>query len=218
MKQKIGITLLIILNGAFIYLIAVTAILSYGLINGRSGPNKAFETANDVATNIFIKVAILSLITLLINYIISRMLIQNKRPIVTSIVITVIGIIASTPFYLSARDSFIAYQFNNITLGDYVNPRNISQVQLLIKSDTIPLDDSQMFIQMIGKASYQKGIWKYQKSIKILFKNRNGTKDSILSNGELFETSKGKFFKAEENIIEKYLRISNVLLTIPNRH
>ncbi|AEA42689.1 hypothetical protein [Fluviicola taffensis] len=138
--------------------------------------------------------------------------------VVITIIITIIGIGFFTPYFLNAKKSFIAYQNKNITLGDYANPRTISQVQLLIKSDTIPLDDSQMFIQMIGKASYQKGIWKYQKSIKILFKNRNGTKDSILSNGELFETSKGKFFKTEENIIEKYLQISNVLLTIPNRH
>lgn len=216
MKQKIGIALLILLNSGFIYLIMILVYLSYGLINGRSGL-KAVQTANHIGENIFTKVSVLSFLALFSNYLVFRFLIQNKKPILGSLITTLIGIMISIPFFFKERQSYIENQFNQVMLSDYVDSKTISKIQLLTPSDTVPVEYCEEFFQIIGNASYADGMWKYQRSMKIILWKTDGTKDSILSNGDLFELSNGKFFKAKENLVEKYLRISPARTAEHNR-
>lgn len=208
MKEKIGIALLILLNAGFIYLMIILAILGYGLINGHHGL-KAVETADLVTKNLSTKAFLLSFIVLASNYIIFRFLILNKRAILGSVIVTLIGILISTPFFFRERQSFIDYQHSHITLSDYIHCDSIAEVWLLRRMDTIPITYQQEFFQIIGVASYQTGMWKYQRSIKIKILKKDGTKDSILTNGDLFELSGGKFFKSKENLIEKYIQVSH---------
>lgn len=216
MKEKIGIALLILVNSGFIYLMVLLVILSYGLINGHHGL-KAAETADRVAKSIFTKASVLSFILLAINYTIFKILIHSKKPIVGSLILTVIGIAVSIPSFLKEKRSFIEYQYSQVCLKDYIDCDAISDIQLSIRTDTIPIAYCREFVQIIGNASYKKGMWKYQRSMKIVIRKTNGTKNTILSNGELFELN-GKFFKSKENLVEKYLRISKVELSVADKN
>jgi hypothetical protein len=209
MKEKIGIALLILLNAGFIYLMIVLFNLSFGLFSGHSGL-KAVERANDIAGGIFNKASFLTAIAFVSNHIVLRTLIQSKKPILYSIIITLIGLLISIPFYFTERRSFIQEQYGKVVLSDYIDCKEISKVQLFILKDTIPIESCEDFFQVIGTASYNNGIWKYQKSNIIVLWKTNGTKDTILSSGGLFELSDGKFFKADENLIEKYIRLWHV--------
>ena len=206
MKEKIGIALLILLNAGFIYLLVFTAYFSHGFTNG-AGTLRAVEIANHVAERIFRIAGFLSFIALVINYILFRFLLRSGRPIIGSIIVTLIGILVFTPFFLSERSSFIEKRYSQIVLSDYIKCKEVSKVDLFIMEDTIAIDYCADFFQVIGTAPYSPGIWKYSgQSMKIMIWKTNGTKDSILTNGELFELSDRKFFKADENLIEKYLQ------------
>ncbi len=206
MKEKIGIALLILLNAGFIYLLVIVICFSYWLIVGNPGL-KAVETADSAAESIFNKAAFLSFTALLVNYILFKFLLQSRKSIISSIVVTLIGLLICIPFYFTERWSFIDRKYSQVMLIDYLDSREVSKVQLLIREDTIPIDYCENFFHVIGTASYSQGMWKYQKSMKILIWKKDGIKDSILSNGDLFEF-KGKFFKAEENLVEKYLKMA----------
>lgn len=206
MKEKIGIAFLILLNAGFIYLLLILPIFGYGMINGHHGL-KAAETANHVAENLIGKAAILSFTALVTNYVLFKILLQSKRSIIGSILVTLIGILISIPFFLREKQSFIEHQHSQIMLSDYIDTDSIAEVFLFRSTDTIPIRYHREFFQIIGTASYRESMWKYQKQLKILIRKTDGTKDSIFSNGNLFEF-KGTFFKAEENPIDKYLRIS----------
>lgn len=208
MKEKIGIALLILLNAGFIYLLVFTAYFSYGFTNG-AGTLRAVEIANHVAERIFRIAGFLSVIALAINYILFRFLLRSGKPIIGSIIVTLIGILVFTPFFLSERSSFIEKRYSQVVLSDYINCKEVSKVDLSIMNDTIAIDYCEDFFHVIGRASYSPGMWKYGKSMKITIWKTTGTKDSILCSGDgrLFELSDGKFFRSEENLIEKYLKL-----------
>ena len=208
MKEKIGIALLILLNSGFIYLLIIFPFFEYGMINGRHGL-KAIETANHVAQSLLKTAILLSSLGLVINYIIFRLLISSKKPLIYGLIVTILGIAISIPFFLNEKQRFIERQYSQIMLSDYIPYDSISEIRLFTSTDTIPIAYYREFVQIIGNASYAEGIWKYQKSLKIMIRKTDGTKDSIISNGELFELSNGKFFKANEDLVEKYLLISH---------
>ena len=76
------------------------AVLSFGLIVAPLGQEKGLEVANQTTNGILIKLTVLSFIVFLINYFLTKKMILTKKPFLTSLIITVIGIIACTPFFL----------------------------------------------------------------------------------------------------------------------
>jgi hypothetical protein len=170
MRRKIGIGLLIILNLTFIYVIIMGAILTYGLIVAPVGQDRGLEIANLTTNDILIKLAIVSMIVLLINYFLSKKMIVNKKPFLTSLTVTVIGIIVFVPFFLSARQSLLDYQNGTTQLQHYLDRQTITEAQIITHTDTIQVEQLDDFIRDIGFAKYKRGPWKYAKKIKLMFK------------------------------------------------
>lgn len=204
MKRKIGIGLLIILNLTFIYVMLMGAGLTFGLIVAPLGQDKAHEIANTATNDILIKLTIVSLITFLINYFLAKKMIVNKKPFLTSLTVTVIGVIVFMPFFLSSRQSFLDYQNGITQLQHYLDIQTITESQIITDSDTIQVEKLDDFIRDIGSAKYKKGPWKYAKTIKLIFTRTDGSKDSIFTNGQMFGAYKGKYFSTDQNVIDKY--------------
>ncbi|MBM3454959.1 MAG: hypothetical protein FJX80_07405 [Bacteroidetes bacterium] len=205
MRRKIGIGLLIILNLTFIYVVIMGAILSYGIIVAPLGQDRGLEIANLTTNDILIKLYVISTAVLLINYFLTRKMIVNKRPFLTSLTITVIGIVVFIPFFLSARQSFLDYQNGTTQLQHYLDRQTITEAQIITDTDTIQVEQLDDFISDIGFAKYKRGPWKYAKTIKLMFKRTDGSKDSLFTNGQMFGAYKGKYFSTDQNVIDKYI-------------
>ena len=205
MRRKIGIGLLIILNLTFIYVIIMGAILSYGIIVAPLGQDRGLEIANLTTNEILIKLSVISIVVLFINYFLTRKMIRNNRPFLTSLTVTVIGIIVFIPFLLSARQSFLDNQNGTTQLQHYLDRQTISEAQIITHTDTIQVEQLDDFIREIGFAKYKRGPWKYAKTIKLMFKRTDGSKDSIFTNGQMFGAYKGKYFSTDQNVIDKYI-------------
>jgi hypothetical protein len=205
MRRKIGIGLLIILNLTFIYVIIMGAILSFGLIVAPLGQDRGLEIANLTTNDILIKLTIISIIVLLINYFLAKKMIVNKRPFLISLTITLIGIVVFVPFFLSARQSFLDYQNGTTQLQHYLDGQTITETQIITQTDTIQVQQLDDFIQDIGFAKYKPGPWKYASKMKLVFKRTDGSKDSVFTNGQMFGAYKGKYFSTDQNVLDKYL-------------
>ena len=205
MKRKICIGLLVILNLTFIYVIIMGAVLSFGLIVAPLGHEKGLEVANQTTNDILIKLTVLSFIVFLINYFLTKKMILTKKPFLTSLIITVIGIIAFTPFFLSAKQSFLNYQNGTTQLQHFLDRQTITEIQVITHSDTIQIEQLDEFIADIGSAKYKRGLWKYAKKMKLIFKRIDGSKDSISTNGQMFGAYKGKYFSTDQNVINQYM-------------
>ncbi len=205
MRRKIGIGLLILINLTFIYVIVMGAIFSYGIIVGDLGEDRGLKVANLTTKHILIKLSVISIVVLLINYFLMKKMIENKRPFLTSLTLTVFGIIVFIPFFLSARQSFLDYQKGTTQLQHYLNRHTITEVQIFTHTDTIQIEQLDDFIRDIGFAKYKRGSWKYAKTIKLMFKRKNGSKDSLFTNGQMFGAYEGKYFSTDQNVIDKYI-------------
>jgi hypothetical protein len=205
MRRKIGIGLLIILNLTFIYVIIMGAVLSYGLIVAPLGHEKGLEIASLTTNDILIKLTILSMTVLLINYFLTKKMIVNKKPFLTSLIVTLIGIIVFIPFFLSAKQSFLDYQDGTTQLQHYLDRQTITEAQIITHTSTIQVEQLDDFISDIGSAKYKRGPWKYAKKIKLIFKRIDGSKDSIFTNGQMFGAYKGKYFSTDQDVIDQYL-------------
>lgn len=205
MKRKLGIALLILVNLAFIYLLIVLARLSFGLIVADLGHERAIVVANETSKEIYLKLCIVSSLVFLINYFLSKKVIGMRNPLIKSILITFIGIIVFVPFFVSSRISFVNDQDEVTFLSHYLDEKSISSIQVIRHSDTIEIEQLDNFIKDISGAKYMPGMWKYMKNTKILFNRTNGTKDTVLTNGQMFGGYKGKFFETDVNVIDKYL-------------
>lgn len=181
------------------------AILSYGIIVAPLGKDRGLEVANLTTNDILIKLSIISIVVLLINYFLIRKIIVNKRPFLTSLTVTVIGIIVFIPFFLSARQSFLDYQNGTTQLQHYLDGQTITEAQIITRTDTIQVEQLEDFIRDIGFAKYERGPWKYAKTTKLMFKRTDGSKDSIFTNGQMFGAYKGKYFSTDQNVIDKYI-------------
>lgn len=201
MKKKIGIGLIMLTNIAFLYLIIMMGILSFGLITAPLDIERGSEVLREVTSKDLYYLSIFSILNFLVTYIILLKLVENKYSIKISLIVTIIGIILFIPFFLSSRFSFINYIEGNTTLNKYIDEKNINEVRINNKQIT----DIDNFINDIGNAKYKKGVWKYAKKWKIILYYKNGTKDSLYSNGELFGAYKDKYFFMDENIIAKYI-------------
>jgi len=205
MRRKLGLGLLIILNLTFIYVIIMDAVLSYGLIVAPLGLEKGLKISSLTTNDILIKLTILSMTVLLTNYFLTKKMIVNKKPFLTSLIVTAIGIIVFIPFFLSAKQSFLDYQNGTTRLQHYLDRQTITEAQIITHSDTILVTQLDDFMSDIGYAKYKKGPWKYAKKIKLMFKRKDGSKDSIFTNGQMFGAYKGLYFSTNQNLINKYL-------------
>lgn len=109
------------------------------------------------------------------------------------------------PFFISARKSFLDYQNGTTQLQHYLNGRTITEAQIITNTDTIQVEKLDDFITNISFAKYKRGSWKYTKTVKLILKRTNGSKDSIFTNGQMFGAYKGKYFSTEQNVINKYI-------------
>ena len=181
------------------------AILSYGLIVAPLGQDRGLEIANQTTNDIFIKLTIISMVMLLLNYFLIKKMIASKIPFFTSLTITMIGIIVFMPFFISARKSFLVYQNGTTQLRHYLNGQTITEAQIITHTDTIQVEKLDDFITNISFAKYKRGPWKYAKTVKLIFKRTDGSKDSMFTNGQMFGSYKGKYFSTEQNVVNKYI-------------
>ncbi len=181
------------------------AALTFGLIVAPLGQDRGLEVATLTTNEILIKLCIASMLVLTINYFLTKKMIESKKPFLISLTVTVIGIIVFIPFFLSARQSFIDYQNGTTQLRHYLDRQTITGAQIITHSDTIQIEQLDDFIRDIGYAEYKSGPWKYAKKIKLVFKQTDGSKDSIFTNGQMFGPYKGKYFSTDRNIIDKYI-------------
>lgn len=181
------------------------AILSYGIIVAPLGQERGLQIANLTTNNILIKLCIISTVVLLINYLLTKKMIVSKRPFLTSLMVVLIGISVFIPFFISARQSFLEYQNGTTQLQHYLDKKTISEAQIIFPTDTTRVQQLNDFIRDIGFAQYKSGPWKYAKTIKIMFKRSDGSKDSLFTNGQMFGAYKGKYFSTDQNIIDKYI-------------
>lgn len=181
------------------------AVLSFGFIVTPLGQEKGLEVANQMTNDILIKLTVLSIIVFLTNYFLTKKMILNKKPFLTSLIITVIDIIVFTPFFLSAKQSFLDYQNGTTQLQQFLDRQTITGVQVIIHSDTIRIEQLHEFITDIGSAKYKRGPLKYAKKMKLIFKRIDGSKDSISTNGQMFGAYKGKYFSTDQNVVDQYL-------------
>lgn len=181
------------------------AILSYGIIVAPLGQGRGLEIANLTANDILVKLTVVSMVVLLINYFLTKKIIANKKPFLTGLIATVIGIIIFIPFFIFARQSFLEYQNGTTQLQHYLDRQTITEAQIVTHTDTIQVEQLDNFIKDIGFAKYKRGPWKYAKKIKLMFKRTDGSKDSIFTNGQMFGAYKEKYFSTDQNVIDKYL-------------
>ena len=150
MKRKIGIGLLTILNLTFIYVIIMGTVLSFGLIVAPLGQVKGLEIANQTTNDILVKITVLSIVVFLTNYFLAKKMILRKKPFLTSLITTVIGIIVFIPFFLSAKQSFLDYQKGTTQLQHFLDRQTIIEAQVITQSDTIQIVQLDEFITDIG--------------------------------------------------------------------
>lgn len=204
MKRKIGIGLIIILNSLFIYVLIFFAILDFGLIVAEFGIDRGREVASLTTYNILEMLFFLSTIVILLNYFLLRKLIVNKHPFFTSLAITTFGIIVFIPFLIYARSNFLDYQISVTFLSDYLDKKTIEDVYIIQKEDTLHVNKKDQFLNEIGYASYQQGLWKFQKNTKLLIKHHDGSTEIIFTNGQLFGDYKGKYFRTDKNVLSRF--------------
>lgn len=205
MKRTIGIGLLIILNIVFVFVISKGSILSFGLIVAPLGQDGLLKIAHQTTIDILFRLAFISTVVLILNYILTKKMIVNKRPFLISIAITTIGVIVFVPFFLSARLSFIEYQKRKVMLQNYLDSQTITEAQIITHADTFQVEKLDAFIGDIGMAKYVGGPWKFAKKFKIVFKRINNTGDSLFTNGIFYGDYKGRYFSTDHNVIDKYL-------------
>jgi hypothetical protein len=165
---------------------------------------EAAETlANEVTKGTAGDIIILALAIGLINYFTLKKIVKSSRPFLISFLIVLTSIVICLPFFLSSRRSYLDFE-RGIDLTQYMD-LPISNVRLCNYKDTIIVDNINVFISELQKAKMKRGPWKYPKTVRMIFKNNEGTSDTIFTNGYVFGPYKKNWFVADTNIIEQYL-------------
>jgi hypothetical protein len=110
MRRKIGIGLLILLNLTFTWIISLRAVLAFGLIVLPLEREIALEITKSTTQEVLIEITVFSGIVFLINFLLFKKLVLNKKPFLTSLILTLIGIVVIISFFISARQSFLDFQ------------------------------------------------------------------------------------------------------------
>ncbi len=188
----------------FIYVLIFFAIFGFGIIVASFGIDRGSEVVNVTTYQILEKLLFFSIIVLLLNYFLLRKMIVNKRPFFTSLAITTFGIIVFIPFLIYARSNFLDHQIRVTYLSDYLDKKTIKDVYIIQKEDTLHVEKKDQFLNEIGYANYQQGVWKFQKKVKLLIKHIDGSTEIIFTNGQLFGEYKGKYFRTDKNVISRF--------------
>lgn len=208
MKRKIGIGVLIVVNFAFVFVIIAVIGLSYGIINGQAGKIHAEAFTREITNEILVRILYISSFVVAVNYWVLKTVISNKKPFVMTCILLIIAIIIFTPFLLTLRQSFLNRQSHTDLLIHYYDRFEIKKAIILTPTDTIEIKELNDFTSRL-QAQCLKAPIKYKKTMKIIFINNNGTNDTIPTNGQTFGPFKEKYFKADDNIIDDYLRRYN---------
>ncbi len=206
-RRKIGIGILLILNLVFVCLIVAVEHVSYHIITGNVGKIHATTFTQEITNEILKRVLYISAFFAAINYWILKTLIYSKRSFITTLILTFSGIVLFLPFLLTARQSFLKRQSQPDYFNHYYDRFAIKKAIIITSTDTIQIKELNEFTDRLW--ADHVGPLKYQKTIKLVFVNNNGTSDTIPTNGQIFGPFKGHYFKADENIIDDYLRRHN---------
>lgn len=205
MKRKLSITLLILLNLAFVYVAGLWVWLSYGLFVMDVGAERGMLIANEKTAEILMWLVPETIGLFLINSLICWKLIANKKPLFTGLAVTLSEALIIAGFLFYHRQSYINYQRNSTQLFHYFNKRVEVRAEIIKGTGIIEVHPLDEFLDDIGNAKYKPGIWKFSNSVKVILYLEDGTKDSIQSNGQIFGPYDGKYFSTEENVLEKYM-------------
>jgi hypothetical protein len=206
MRRNIGIGLLVILNLTFVYTIVMGVTLIYRFIDVPSRQYSGDGIIDQTTKVILTAMTIVSIIIFTINYFLIKRIIEHSKPFLISLIVGVSSIIVITPYFISARQSVLDYQAGIVQLQHYLDQPTITAAQIIMNKDTIQIQQLDVFLNDIGLAKYRRGPWKFAKKIKLKFERTDGSNDSITTNGEMFGPYKGKYFRADQNVLEKYLR------------
>lgn len=205
MKRKLSILFLVLLNPAYVYVSSVWIWLNFSLFVFAVGEEQGMIEAAQKTEEILMWLIPLSIGLFLINYLVCRRLIAGKRPLVVSLLVTLTVVLIIAGVLLYQRQSYLDYQRKNTQLEHYFNKQVEVKAEIIQGTSSIeavPLDE---FMDDIGSAKYKAGVWKFAKSFKIMFYLEDGSKDSIMTNGQIFGPYRGKYFATEENVLEKYM-------------
>ena len=205
MRKKIGIGILFLLNISYTSFMIFGARLGFGLIVADLGQDLGKEVASQVTFETLMQFTVVALLVFLINYFLLKKMVLNSRPLIVSVIISFIGVIVFIPFLLSAKQSFINYQNGTTKLTHYLEKDKITEALIVFETDSVKVKQLDEFVREIGYAKYKRGIWKYNKKMRIILKRTDGNKDTIATNGLMFGPYKGKFFATKKNVVEKYL-------------
>lgn len=208
MKRKVGIGILIILNLAFLWFIAVLTIFTYGIITGAAGKIHAEASTREITNEILIKISYIATLVSALNYWILKKVVNNANPLRLTCIILMVCLIIFTPLFLFQKRAFFTRQSEPDYLNHYYDRFAISKAMIITPTDTVEIKELNDFTWRLS-AQHITGPLKYQKTMKIIFVNINGTSDTIPTNGQIFGPFKGNYFKADENIIDDYLRRHN---------
>lgn len=205
MKRKVGIGILIILNLAFLWLIAAVTIFTYGIITGTAGKIHAEASTREITNEILIKISYITTFVSALNYWILKKVVNNANPLRLTCIILIVCLIIFTPLFLSQKRTFFIEQSEQDYLNHYYDRFAISKAIIITPTDTVEIKELNDFTWRL-RAQHITGPLKYKKTMKLIFLNNNGTSDTIPTNGQIFGPFKGNYFKADKNTIDDYLR------------
>jgi hypothetical protein len=109
MKKYFAIALLILLNAFSIALFYFATIFMFTFFFLPLPESEALELADTYTWRLVIMVFVISISTLILNYLIFKRMIAIKRPKLFSALLSSIGIIVFIPVLIKSREVFIAY-------------------------------------------------------------------------------------------------------------
>lgn len=205
MKRKIGILLLILVNSLIIWIIVLGIIFSFGIVVQSFDFVRGPEIVNYIVSTLLLKFTLVFTLSILLNYLIIKILINARKPIVKSLIIALFEVLIFFPILISNRNNFIKNQLVSTSLNKYLDIGAVVQTFVISQKDTICINKQKEFLSKIGEAKSKRGIWKFGKKKKIVFIYRNGMKDSIYTNGNIFGEYKKLWFFTDYNVIDQFL-------------
>jgi hypothetical protein len=207
MKRKIGIIVIIVLNVAALLVMGGLTGATYGIITGSAGRIHAEAATNEVTNEILVRLSYIVALVAALNYWILKTVVFNKKPFVTTFILLILYLIIYIPFLLFQKRAFFKRQSEPDYFNHYYDRFAIDKAIVITPTDTIEIKELNDFTWRLW--AKHTGPIKYKKTMKLIFINNDGTSDTIPTNGQIFGSFKGNYFKADENIIDDYLRRHN---------
>lgn len=155
MKRKLSILFLVLLNLAYVYVSSVWIWLNFSLFVFAVGEEQGMIVAAQKTEEILLWLIPLSIGLFLVNYLVSRKLIVSKRPLIVSLLVTLMGVLIIAGVLLYQRQSYLEYQRKN-TQGEHYFFKRVED-SAGITPDTLTLFDRSRN-RTIPVAFYKPGI------------------------------------------------------------